>query len=523
MMKLLLAVIATCALVVSPTCIKIKHQLRSNAPTINVVISNGNTQMTSQVARDGSHRFTTDNLSNMTLAPAGSQTIQLSYDEIFPITDAGVCTEVHPLSAGGCADGVCCKVSISMYTITDAIIMTARVNNRKADGNPQFWRCEQEIQAPGVTNTEPTGEEIAAEILGNESPGDLDGCCGDDCNDREVNCRGDNTHCYSPSTSESGTCKCNNGYEADGNTHCIDQCTAGTHTCNLNDDSGAGCNFDFGAGSYTCACSTGFSSEEDPQRCIDINECDPDNPTHDCHIDGDSDATCDNTPGSYTCTCNSGFSGSGTTTCTDDDECADEENNNCKNDGDSSATCDNSPPGDYTCSCSQAFYMPAGNNHHCLDKDECALGTDTCVTDENIATCDGTTPTGSYTCTCNSGYEGDGTTTGTGCTAMIECGEEIPALYCDHAQYCNSDIENPTCESKKLGGNVCNNNNDQCVHENCSDVDNKCKDPAGEACVNQHVCASDKCTDNICKGPAGVACPGNYACDSGYCRDNICL
>jgi len=168
MMKLLLAVIATCALVVSPTCIKIKHQLRSNAPTIHVLISNGNTQMTSQVGRNGSHRFITDNLSSMTLAPAGSQTITLSYDEIFPITNATVCTEVHPVSAGGCADGVCCKVSISMYTITDAIIMTARVNNRNADGNPQFWKCEQEIQVPGVTNTEPTGEELAAEILQGE-------------------------------------------------------------------------------------------------------------------------------------------------------------------------------------------------------------------------------------------------------------------------------------------------------------------------------------------------------------------
>jgi len=169
MMKLLLAVIATCALVVSPTCIKIKHQLRSNAPTIHVLISNGNTQMTSQVGRNGSHRFITDNLSSMTLAPAGTQTITLSYDEIFPITNAAVCTEVHPLSAGGCADGVCCKISISMYTITDAIIMTARVNNRNADGNPQFWKCEQEIQVPGVTNTEPTGEELAAEILQGEA------------------------------------------------------------------------------------------------------------------------------------------------------------------------------------------------------------------------------------------------------------------------------------------------------------------------------------------------------------------
>jgi len=172
MMKLLLAVIATCALVVSPTCIKIKHQLRSNAPTIHVLISNGNTQMTSQVGRNGSHRFITDNLSSMTLAPAGSQTITLSYDEIFPLTDAAVCTEVHPLSAGGCADGVCCKVSISLYTITDAIIMTARVN-RNADGNPEFWKCEQEIQVPGVTNTELSPEELVTDILHGEAYGDV--------------------------------------------------------------------------------------------------------------------------------------------------------------------------------------------------------------------------------------------------------------------------------------------------------------------------------------------------------------
>jgi len=152
--------------------------------------------MTSQVARDDSHRFITDNLSNMTLAPAGTQTVTLSYDEIFPLTDAAVCTEVHPVSAGGCADGVCCKVSISMYTITDAIIMTSRVNNRKADGNPQFWKCEQEFQVPGVTNTEPTGEEIAAEILHGEADGEIDGECStnSDCG-THAECDNDNKLC----------------------------------------------------------------------------------------------------------------------------------------------------------------------------------------------------------------------------------------------------------------------------------------------------------------------------------------
>jgi len=224
MMKLLLAVIATCALVVSPTCIKIKHQLRSNAPTIHVLISNGNTQMTSQVGRNGSHRFITDNLSSMTLAPAGSQTITLSYDEIFPITNATVCTEVHPVSAGGCADGVCCKVSISMYTITDAIIMTARVNNRKADGNPQFWRCEQKIQVPGITNTELSPEELVTDILGYEHPGSSCTLTGFECGFQpttHLECVSDNganvCACDSTSTEDGNECACaTTDYEADG-------------------------------------------------------------------------------------------------------------------------------------------------------------------------------------------------------------------------------------------------------------------------------------------------------------------
>jgi len=299
MMKLLLAVIATCALVVSPTCIKIKHQLRSNAPTIHVLISNGNTQMTSQVARDGSHRFTTDNLSNMTLAPAGTQTVTLSYDEIFPITDAAVCTEVHPLSAGGCADGVCCKISISMYTITDAIIMTARVNNKNADGNPQFWKCEQEIQVPGVTNTEPTGEEIAAEILHGEDAGEIGEPCG--------TC-GNHASCTLSVGTRRRTCECDRGYvNADG-INC-DECTS-DGDCHHNAEckqEAAGCQQ--GVCPFLCSCKTGYGG--DVTECADIDECTT-NTTLTCH----GDAQCANTGGSYTCTCNSGFYGNGDTTST---------------------------------------------------------------------------------------------------------------------------------------------------------------------------------------------------------------
>jgi len=340
MMKLLLAVIATCALVVSPTCIKIKHQLRSNAPTIHVLISNGNTQMTSQVGRNGSHRFITDNLSNMTLAPAGSQTIQLSYDEIFPITDAAVCTEVHPLSAGGCADGVCCKVSISMYTITDAIIMTARVNNRNADGNPQFWKCEQEIQVPGVTNTELSPEELVTDILHGESPGT-------DCSS-DVNACGisGDTHL----ACDSGECVCVSGYVPNGDV-CSKECTSDSDcyqphgkceevstgyadstykTCVCKSPDPFGNGFRCANNQRKCsistsqhcvtentdvtfgACDYGYEMR---RQCVDINECD-DPSTHDCH----DVATCTNTDGSYTCACDSGYYGDGFT-CTACETC----------------------------------------------------------------------------------------------------------------------------------------------------------------------------------------------------------
>jgi len=328
MMKLLLAVIATCALVVSPTCIKIKHQLRSNAPTIHVLISNGNTQMTSQVARDGSHRFTTDNLSNMTLAPAGTQTVTLSYDEIFPITDAAVCTEVHPLSAGGCADGVCCKISISMYTITDAIIMTARVNNKNADGNPQFWKCEQEIQVPGVTNTEPTGEEIAAEILHGEdsepAAGEIGGLCG---GVNEVQC-GDNAECAS------SLCKCETGFGLKSGNVDLTNCYVNLNRA-CTKDADCGDNTLCPKPAYLCDCKAGYEIDgatNCKSQCLKEETCKQ-------KVDGaDTGNTCTNRPSGYICTCDTDYyadtGAQGSATCTEkkdnDVSCTANKHEQCK-------------------------------------------------------------------------------------------------------------------------------------------------------------------------------------------------
>ena len=57
---------------------------------------------------------------------------------------------------------------------------------------------------------------------------------------------------------------------------------------------------------FTCACNAGFTG--DGITCADIDECAPEQPSHDC----DPDATCSNTPGSFACACNPGFFGSGT-------------------------------------------------------------------------------------------------------------------------------------------------------------------------------------------------------------------
>jgi len=498
MMKLLLAVIATCALVVSPTCIKIKHQLRSNAPTIHVLISNGNTQMTSQVGRNGSHRFITDNLSSMTLAPAGSQTITLSYDEIFPITNATVCTEVHPVSAGGCADGVCCKVSISMYTITDAIIMTARVNNRNADGNPQFWKCEQEIQVPGVTNTEPTGEELAAEILRGEL-GDAcsaDGDCKDAsgvyvhgyrCEDSQctnycdstadcgggyicnVNvceecdqygtddqCHDNNYDINTECKQETGTCQggcpflcsCKTDYYGDG-TVCADE----DHACvDTDTDTDTDTDHCISADDQTWgACTSGYATVGEGTTCIDFNECEADDDDDDRHkCDTDTGATCDN-------------------------DC----DHDCDND------CDNNCPGSYSCDCnsdpdSEYSYYGDGFITSATNPNTQQYGTgctacDTC--DSNEYCSDPATSTATSTC-CKTG----------GCKVCETCVSGPPAM----ATYCSLYADSPTnacceedkCAAKKNGGETCTDNEGNPVNEQCKSYSpSTLSDPCRRFCV----------------------------------------
>ena len=55
-----------------------------------------------------------------------------------------------------------------------------------------------------------------------------------------------------------------------------------------------------------------------------------------------------------------------------------------------------------------------------VDIDECTATTDDC--DTSLASC--TNTVGSYTCICTTGYEGDGTNGGTGCSG------ELPQAAC---------------------------------------------------------------------------------------------
>ena len=60
---------------------------------------------------------------------------------------------------------------------------------------------------------------------------------------------------------------------------------------------------------YQCVCSSGYApSATDPETnivtgCSYIDECDAENPTHNC----DSNSTCNKKAGGYTCSCNEGF------------------------------------------------------------------------------------------------------------------------------------------------------------------------------------------------------------------------
>jgi alpha-tubulin suppressor-like RCC1 family protein len=102
--------------------------------------------------------------------------------------------------------------------------------------------------------------------------------------------------------------------------------------------------------------------------CKDVDECKANADL--CGVHG----TCHNLPNTYECLCDDGYAWSGT--CVDVDEC-----------GSSANTCDQFPyacvndDGAFHCECPTGYGGTGVGDDGCTDKDECALGEDTCGAD----------------------------------------------------------------------------------------------------------------------------------------------
>lgn len=91
-------------------------------------------------------------------------------------------------------------------------------------------------------------------------------------------------------------------WEGDGRVECIDvdECARGIYHCPEHSE----CRNT--QGGYECDCHTGLVMKNNV--CVDVNECDPLKPLHDCHP---TLGVCHNTFGSFHCTCKDGYKGDG--------------------------------------------------------------------------------------------------------------------------------------------------------------------------------------------------------------------
>lgn len=118
--------------------------------------------------------------------------------------------------------------------------------------------------------------------------------------------------------------------------------------------------------------------------CENINECDTDNPIHNCNIE----AKCYDEIGYFACICNDGYQGDGfgENGCSDLDECSTGVHT-CL----ISEQCINAF-GSFSCGCKHGWFM---FGDECLDRPECNTGSHECEDTENCHE----TP-GGYRCSC---------------------------------------------------------------------------------------------------------------------------
>ena len=186
-------------------------------------------------------------------------------------------------------------------------------------------------------------------------------------------------------TDGSYDCACVTGTTGDGVNNCddIDECSDGTHTCDPN----ASCtNEDYVATGqfHSCECNVGYLG--DGFTCNDEVECNSGN--HNCcSVPG---CLCQNNDGSFSCACSTGFTGDGLaagTKCTNVDECQDG-THNCDNDNQAYCT---DKDGGFVCACGTGYTgdgvkVSAGGTS-CVDNEECVFCADGATPDPALCPC----------------------------------------------------------------------------------------------------------------------------------------
>ncbi|XP_053388075.1 fibrillin-1-like [Mercenaria mercenaria] len=254
-------------------------------------------------------------------------------------------------------------------------------------------------------------------------------------------------------------------------------------------------------GTYSCVCKTGYNYTNDSFKCQDIDECkEPANYSYQCHNGGN----CENLVGNWTCKCPFGFESKfldmNNISCTDIDECSDNNTYRCTG-PDNSTTCSNTYGG-WQCECRDGY--TAKNNSYddrvCEDINECKQPFNNTYHCHNEGSCEN--GVGNWTCKCPIGFESELLDTfNFNCTDINECSQS-DIYHCtgpDHSVKC----------SNTYGGWQCGCNVGYTARNN-TDFDRVCEDI--NECDDTRSCVNGDCINR--NGTFDCACHAGYTNES---------